>query len=159
MSGEILQYEKMIEEALQGVVREAIAQVAKRKSLPGDHHFYITFHTRHPGVSIPDSLKLQHPREMTIVIQHQFWDLETDADGFSVSLSFNRVRERLRIPFAAISAFADPSVKFGLHFQVDMQDGQPVELPPKEERPADASPAEAGEERGKVIALDAFRKK
>ncbi len=158
MSGEALQYERMIEEALRGVVREAIAQVALRKSLPGDHHFYITFSTRHPGVSLPDSLKLQHPREMTIVIQHQFWDLEHDQDGFAVSLSFNRMRERLRIPYMAISAFADPSVKFGLHFQVDMQDGLPVELPTKEDRPLE-NPIEAGEERGKVIALDAFRKK
>ncbi len=158
MSGEILQYEKMIEEALRGVVREALTQTAKRKFLPGDNHFYITFQTRYPGVSIPDSLKIQHPNEMTIVIQHQFWDLEVDQEGFSVSLSFNRMRERLHIPFLAISSFADPSVKFGLHFQVDMQSIAPIEAPSKKEFPAEAT-SEPTEERGKVIALDAFRKK
>src|SRR5581483_2656542 len=107
----------MTEEALRGVVRQALA-VASERGLPGQHHFYLTFRTAHPGVRLADHLRQRHPDEMTIVLQHQFWGLEIGRDEFSVTLSFNGQHERLTIPFAAISAFVDPSVQFGLQFSV-----------------------------------------
>src|SRR3990170_4420004 len=111
-----LRYDRMVESALRGVVREALAQVAE-KGLPGDHHFYLTFLTNHRGVAIPEYLRQKYPQEMTIVLQHQFFGLEVCEDRFSVSLSFSSKTERLVIPLAAISTFADPSVNFALQFQ------------------------------------------
>lgn len=106
----------MVEDALRGVVRRAIDH-AKAHGLSGDHHFYLTFASQHPDVVMPDYLREQYPEEMTIVLQHQFYDLDADEDGFSVTLSFNSERERLHVPFVAITTFADPSVNFALHFQ------------------------------------------
>ncbi len=106
----------MVEAALRGVVREALARAAA-KGLPGAHHFYITFRTRFPGVALPDYLGQQYPDEMTVVLEHQFWDLDVSEACFSVTLSFQNKPERLVIPFDAITAFADPAVKFGLQFQ------------------------------------------
>jgi hypothetical protein len=153
-----LRYDKMVENALRGVLREALTLTAKQ-GLPGAHHFYITFRTRHPGVVIPDPVRARYPEEMTIVLQHQFWGLDVTDSYFEVTLSFNRVNERLHVPFAAVSAFADPSAKFGLQFQVDESESDqrrpstpPVESDVKEE----AKPAEGT---AQVIALDAFRKK
>src|SRR5689334_15542809 len=116
MSKDLLRYDKMVEQALRGVVREALTRAAKN-GLPGSHHFYVTFRTGHPGVSIPDYLVAKYPEEMTIVLEHQFWDLEVDGDLLRVTLSFQNRPERLVVPFGAITAFADPSVKFGLQFQ------------------------------------------
>jgi hypothetical protein len=110
-----LNYDRLMEDALRGVVRQALA-VAGERGLPGQHHFYITFRTDLAGVDIPDSLRRRYPKEMTIVLQHQFWGLEIVAERFEVTLSFDSKHERLVIPFAAVTAFVDPSVQFGLQF-------------------------------------------
>jgi hypothetical protein len=162
-----LRYDRMVEDALKGVMRQCLSQIAKRGGFPGGHHFYITFRTRHPGVAIPDHLLARYPEEITIVLQHQFWGLEVEENGFSVVLAFNGVRESLRVPYAAVSAFADPSVKFGLQFQVETatSPAQPAFSPAKGGETAAKPPGETakagdkGAEKGQIIALDAFRKK
>ncbi|MGQ0675006.1 MAG: SspB family protein [Rhodospirillales bacterium] len=111
-----LRYDVMVEAALRGVMRDALGHVV-RHGLPGAHHFYLSFRTGHPGVQIDPSLKARFPEEMTIVLQHQFWDLKVEQDGFSVTLSFSNAPQRLAVPFAAVTAFNDPSVNFGLQFQ------------------------------------------
>ncbi|HZB89812.1 MAG TPA: ClpXP protease specificity-enhancing factor SspB [Stellaceae bacterium] len=142
----------MVEAALRGVVREALARTAA-KGLPGAHHFYITFRTHFQGLTLPDYLARQYPDEMTVVLEHQFWDLEVAEDRFAVTLSFQNKPERLVIPFEAITAFADPAVKFGLQFQATLGEAEAAPGP----APA---PAEAKAEKpGEVVALDAFRKK
>ncbi len=155
MAQDLFQYEKMVEAALRGVVRDAL-QRAAREGMRSAHHFYIGFATQMPGVVIPDHLRSRYPDEMTIVLQHQFWDLEITEEGFSVTLSFQKQLERLVIPFAAIRSFADPSVNFALEFAVP--EGKPattgsvpvlVETPPE---PAKKSTAD-------VVALDSFRKR
>lgn len=154
-----LRYDRMVESALRGVLRQALQQVAKR-GLPGDHHFYITFRTAHPGVQISDKLRAKFPDEMTIVLQHQFWGLEVDEGAFAVTLSFNNQHERLSIPFAAVAAFADPAVKFGLKFEGSESEagaGPVRALTPAKSAPAEQAVAEG--EAPKVVALDAFRKK
>jgi uncharacterized protein len=150
---DLLRYDKMVESALRGVVREALARTAAN-GLPGAHHFYITFRTRSAGLALPDHLTQQYPEEMTVVLEHQFWDLEVSEHCFSVTLSFQNKPERLTIPFEAITAFADPAVKFGLQFQASpCADDDcaaaltPVKLDDKADKP------------GEVVALDAFRKK
>ncbi len=105
----------MVESALRGVMREALARAAA-SGLPGAHHFFIGFKTRFPGVKLPDSLLEQYSDEMTIVLEHQFWDLEVAEDKFAVTLSFQNRPDRLTIPFEAVTTFNDPSVKFGLQF-------------------------------------------
>jgi uncharacterized protein len=152
---DLLRYDKMVEAALRGVVREALARTAAR-GLPGAHHFYITFRTRFPGLALPDYLSERYPEEMTVVLEHQFWDLEVTEDRFSVTLSFQNKPERLVIPFEAITAFADPAVKFGLQFQcaageADGESAAAAETPAVPEARADKA--------GEVVALDAFRKK
>ena len=116
MDKDSLQYDKMVEAALRGVVRQALAQAAEA-GLTGNHHFFLTFKTGHPGVRIPAYLESEFPDEMTIVLQHHFWGLEAGDDAFEVTLGFNDVQERLTVPYAALTAFVDPSVKFGLQFQ------------------------------------------
>ncbi|VBB69666.1 hypothetical protein RIEGSTA812A_PEG_1139 [invertebrate metagenome] len=161
-----LHYEKIVEGALRRVVREVLA-VTEQQGLPGVHHFYITFRTRYPGVVIARHLLERYPDEMTIVLQNQFWGLEVGEGGFAVTLSFNRLNERLQVPFAAITAFADPSAKFGLQFNVEsgMEPPSPVPYLPKEDTRALLGTSELdrsheGDDRvGNVIALDAFRKK
>lgn len=111
----------MVEKALRGVVRQAVEEVAEH-GLTGAHHFYITFSTQHPGVSIPDYLYAQYPDTMNIVLQHQFWGLEANDEGLAVTLSFRKVQERLYVPWDAIVAFADPSVNFALQFEAIMAD-------------------------------------
>ena len=106
---EAFRYDKMVERALRGVVKQALQEVVD-EGVIDDHHFYITFFTDHPGVKVPNYLKERYPGEMTIVLQHQFYDLEVDDERFTVMLSFNNVPERLTIPLAAITIFADPSV-------------------------------------------------
>lgn len=140
MAQDLYQYERMVERALRGVVREAIER-AVREGLRGAHHFYIGFATEAPGVVIPDALRARYPHEMTIVLQHQYWDLEVGKDSFSVTLSFQKQYERLVIPFAAVRSFADPSVDFVLQFaSPEQQPGEaagvpaPIATPP---RPAD----------------------
>jgi hypothetical protein len=172
-----MNYHAMMEQALRGVIREALGRVAT-DGLPGDHHFYITFDTAHPGVQISPQLAARFPQEMTIVLQHQYWGLEVRDDLFAVTLSFSDVQERLVVPFDAVSAFADPSVQFGLQFgtaEEDEGEGEDeagienVEAAGREAAPGsgvtEAGPdgADAGEEAEKggdnVVPLDAFRKK
>jgi len=166
-----LNYDRLMEDALRSVVRRALS-VAGERGLPGQHHFYITFRTDLAGVDIPDSLRRRYPKEMTIVLQNQFWGLEVGADKFEVTLSFESKHERLVVPLAAVSAFVDPSVQFGLQFpgataaeavESPLAAPEPALKPPlKDEKPGDekqdaASEAKPGESR--VVALDAFRKK
>jgi uncharacterized protein len=116
MAKDWLRYDRLVEDALRSVVRRALQEVAAN-GLPGDHHFYLTFHTQEAGVSISPALRAQYPKEMTIVLQHQFWGLEIMEDAFTVTLSFGGKHEKLLIPFQAVVSFADPSVKFGLQFE------------------------------------------
>ncbi|MGX1785632.1 SspB family protein [Bosea sp. NPDC055332] len=116
MTKDILRYDLMVQDALKGVVRKILAE-AGRDGLPGEHHFYITFRTTAPGVRLSQRLREKHPDEMTIVLQHQFWDLNVSDHAFEVGLSFSGVPERLLIPYDAITTFFDPSVQFGLKFE------------------------------------------
>lgn len=149
-------YDRMVERALRGVVREALERVAS-SGLLGKHHFYITFATRHPQTQLPAYLVDRYAEEMTIVLQFQFSDLEVTEERFSVTLSFGGKPERLVIPFAAIKSFADPSVSFALQFQPrDLSE----ELPAAPEPAAAPAPADADPQAGaKVVTLDSFRKK
>ena len=113
-----IDYGRLVENALRTVVRDVLDRLG-REGAPPPHHFYITFRTHHPGVAIPEFLRDRYPTDMTIVLQHQFWDLAVDEDGFAVTLSFNDQMQRLRIPFAAIKVFADPGVEFGLQFTLE----------------------------------------
>lgn len=165
-----ISYEHLVEQALRGVLREAL-RITVDSGLPGDHHFYITFRTEHAGVDIPSHLKALHPDDMTIVLQHQYWDLEVTEEWFAVSLSFNGKREYLHIPFEAVTAFADPFAKFGLQFQIDMDDDDMIDeddLDDLDEDPifagnslsAEAAAVDADAESGdNVVTLDTFRKK
>jgi hypothetical protein len=160
-------YDRWVEEALRDVVRRALT-VAADSGLVGDHHFYITFRTQDEGVEIPASLRAQHGSEMTIVLQHQFWDLGVDAEGFRVTLSFGGTKHHLRIPFAAVDGFADPGVNFGVQIRAieTAEESQAPETTARDgvaagdEVPASEEKPEAEErESGDVITLDAFRKK
>lgn len=175
MSRDWLRYDLLVQEALRGVVRSVLQRVA-RENLPGNHHFFISFRTNYPGVAISDALRARYPDEMTIVLQNQYRDLQVDETGFSVGLSFQKMLETLRIPFAALTLFHDPSVQFQLPFQPGMIG--PRAGPKGEARPAEAiaqraaepaketgeaSPekarAPAGADGGSVVSLDSFRKK
>ena len=116
-----IRYDLLTQQALRGVVRSVLADTAK-KGLPGDHHFFITFDTQADGVRMSDRLRGQYPAEMTVILQHQFWDLSVSDQAFDVGLSFGGITERLSIPFDAIKAFVDPSVQFGLQFE-EVTDG------------------------------------
>src|SRR5688572_17952781 len=116
MTKDVVHYPELIDQAMRGVVRDVLKQTS-RAGLQGEHHFYISFSTVYPGVQISEQLKNRYPKEITIVLQHQFWDFKVDERMFTVTLSFGGVPEKLVVPFAALTAFADPSVKFGLQFQ------------------------------------------
>jgi len=186
MTKDWLRYDRMVEDALRGVVRRALTEVAS-SGLPGDHHFYLTFRTIEPGVHIAPALRNQYPKEMTIVLQHQFWGLEVNEEHFAVTLSFGGKHERLVVPYRAIVSFADPSVKFGLQFEsavpagegeaegADTAKGRTVtpkdlnDLPRNVQERAVARADEAGNSSEKaaeaakagaqILALDSFRKK
>jgi len=161
-----IRYDKMVEKALRGVVIHALNHVVAN-GLPNDHHFYVTFMTDFPGVEIPPYLREQYPEEMTIVLQYQFYGLETSDDQFTVTLSFNNQPEKLVIPVEAVTIFADPSVNFALQFQPmedieEDEDDLPPPPPPSKTGKNDPGkkPAKgkaSGE--GNVITLDKFRKK
>ena len=159
MAADLLQFDKMMEEALvQGVVRKALSIFAER-GIVGQHHFYITFRTTDPAVSMPEHLRARYCPEMTIVLQHQFWGLEIDDTGFGVTLSFEGKHERLKVPWHAITAFVDPSVQFGLQFtRTEASTESEAKLPVVQPDTAQSAtkPTPAGD---RVIALDAFRKK
>lgn len=155
-----IDYGRMVEQALRTVVRDVLRRLAV-EGLPPPHHFYITFRTSDPGVEIPDYLRERYPTEMTVVLQHQFWDLEVDDTALSVTLSFNDVPQRLRIPFHAIKVFADPGAEFGLQFTLEPEivplPAPAVEKkPPVAPKPADGEPPKGGAE---IVTLDRFRKK
>jgi uncharacterized protein len=116
MTKDILRYDLMVQDALKGVVRKVLADAAK-EGLPGEHHFYVSFRTGAPGVRISQRLREKYPDEMTIVLQHQFWDLQVHDHTFEVGLSFSGIPERLLVPYDALSGFFDPSVEFGLKFE------------------------------------------
>ena len=116
-----LSYERMVEDALRGVLRQAL-KITEAQGLPGAHHFYVTFDTTHPGVQMADTLRALHPSEMTIVVQHQYWDLVVDDKHFEIALSFSGINQHLSIPFEAVTAFADPHAKFGLQFHVEFEE-------------------------------------
>jgi uncharacterized protein len=125
MPEDLIRYEALVLDALRGVVRAVLQRVLKR-GIPGEHHFFITFDTRAPGVGISKRLKDQYPHEMTIVLQHQFWDLAVTEDRFEVRLSFNNIPERLVIPFGAVRIFQDPSVHFALALRPPEDDAMGV---------------------------------
>lgn len=148
-----MNYNDMVESALRGVVRQALDRVAEN-GLPGNHHLYLSFHTDYPGVVVPSHLRERYPEEMTVVLQHQFWGLETNDQGFEVTLSFDDVHEYIFVPFAAMTAFADPSVQFGLQFKA----GEEARATDGETSRPSSPPVEGAQE-GEIVALDSFRKK
>lgn len=152
-----LRYDKMVEHALRGVVKKAVEEVIET-GLLGDHHFYITFITDYPGVNIPDYLAERYPGEMTIVLQFQFDDLMVDDQKMGVTLSFNNVPERLEVPLAAITIFADPSVNFALQFQ-PLEDDSENDFDPDDTPDDDKSSKGDDQSTGEVVSLDKFRKK
>ena len=182
-----IRYDILAQAALRGVVRTVLADAAK-KGLPGEHHFKITFNTAAPGVRLSERMRAQYPQAMTIVLQHQFWDLVVRDEAFDVGLSFGGVPERLTVPFEAVTAFYDPAVQFGFQFETIESEAaddanaaakvperssdaaaRSAARPPAEQKKADALPAPAASERaasradagtgGEVVSLDRFRKK
>jgi len=153
----LLPYEKWIEQALRHVVAQAIEHVAVQ-GLPGGHHFYITFRTDHPGVEIPQRIRVQYPKEMTIVLQHQFWDLAfiKETQTIQVGLSFGGVPSKLFIPLDAVVEFADPHIRYGLRFQAAEA---AAEQPPPPEAEPEPAPEPKDAEPGQVVSLDAFRRR
>ncbi len=187
MSVDQIRYDLLAQDALRGVVRRVIVDVA-REGLPGEHHFYISFDTRAPGVRLSQRMREKYPEEMTIVLQHQFWDLQVSDTTFEVGLSFGGIPERLVVPFSALKGFFDPSVKFGLQFELpaDADTSDLPEIPKDAVKPgpvlaakpsrgaasepalADAGPAanapaaespKAGASGAEVVQLDVFRNK
>jgi hypothetical protein len=160
MSVDLFQYEKMVERAMRTVVRDALTKAAT-DGLPGQHHFYISFRTDYPGVRLSDALRGRFPEDMTIVLQHQFWGLAVHRESFEVTLSFSGVQEKLVIPFASITGFVDPSVKFGLQFKPDSEgaDKMGILAPPAAKPDGEAEPDDPPHGEAEIVALDAFRKK
>ncbi len=171
-----MRYDLLAQDALRGVVRLALKRV-EREGLPGEHHFFIAFGTRQPGVRLSDRLNKKYPSEMTIVLQHQFWNLAVHDDHFEVQLSFDNIPEKLVVPFSAVKGFFDPSVQFGLQFEMAEagddaddtgDDATAAESAEKaageteDERPTstgDHVADEASNDDTKVVSLDSFRKK
>jgi hypothetical protein len=161
MTEDQLQYPVLIDHAMRGVVREVLKRV-QATGLPGEHHFYISFLTNFPGVRMSEQLKSRYPKEITIVMQHQYWDFKVEEQSFTVTLSFGGVPEKLVIPYAALTAFADPSIKFGLQFQhsetdedltdITIELQQDIAAPRTDDATTDENTAE-------IISLDSFRKK
>ncbi|MEE2566955.1 ClpXP protease specificity-enhancing factor SspB [Hyphobacterium sp. Y6023] len=160
MAKDLMRYDIMAQEALRGVIREALGRAAAPGGLPGSHHFYISFKTQAPGTDIDESLAAKYPDEMTIVLEHQFWDLKADEEHFEVTLKFNGVPKYLKVPYSAVNRFHDPSVGFHLQFELNPDDGSVPRFAPKETKakPAKESAAAAGDG-AEVVSLDSFRKK
>ncbi len=153
----LLPYDEWVEAAMRQVVARALAYVAAN-GLPGEHHFYLTFRTDYPGVVIPPRLRTQYPQEMTIVLQHQFWDLTMDEESglFSVGLSFGGVPASLVVPLGSLTGFVDPYVRYGLRFApvpvpTETEAEQPEEKPAELPKPSEEAP--------QVVSLDAFRRR
>ena len=171
MAEDLMRYDLLAQDALRGVVRSALAQVAG-SGLPGDHHLFIALDTRHPQVQISERLRQKYPEEITIVLQHQFWNLEVRETEFSVELTFDNVLEKLVVPYTAIKGFFDPAVQFGLQFEIKSpaETDEPAGEPPPAQAARKAGAASGGgnepgpakESEGeapKVVSLDQFRKK
>jgi hypothetical protein len=173
MPEDLMRYDLLAQNALKGVVRDAL-RIAETTGLPGEHHFYIAFYTKHPGVGMSEKIAQRYPREMTVVLQHQFWNLKVHEDRFEVELSFDNVPEHLVIPFDAIKGFLDPAVQFGLQFETAALERRPLREAEKQklakpeldttapaeqpaEEPVAVEPAAAVP--AKVVSLDQFRKK
>jgi uncharacterized protein len=149
----LIPYDEIVQDALRTVVRRVLLRIEAEGGLPGAHHFYIAFRTRAPGVDIPRHLLERYPDEMTIVIQHRYWDLKIEEGAFEIGLSFNQMPAILRIPFEAVSGFVDPAVNFALQFTA--KEGDPVaDAEPEPEPPA--TPDDPG---SNVVTLDRFRRK
>ena len=155
----LIPYDEIVQEALRAVVGRVLGQVATTGGLPGSHHFYITFKTQAPGVDIPDRLMERFPDEMTIVLQHRFWDLKVDAERFSVGLSFNQVPAMLVIPFAAITGFHDPAVNFELRFQVNDDPENNPDSYEEAENDGEGAVVTQTEDGSNVVSVDFKRKK
>jgi hypothetical protein len=169
MGQDHIRYDILAQDALRGVIRKVLSEVAATGSLPADHHFFITFLTQAPGVRISQHLKARYPEQMTIVVQHQFWDLKVTETNFEIGLSFSDKPEKLMVPFSAVRGFYDPSVNFELEFDVaaaeeDAQsEGAEITAYPV----TVAEEGQAAEERkegdpkagASVVSLDSFRKK
>ena len=152
----LIPYDEIVQEALRDVVGRVLKEVEASGGLPGGHHFYITFRTRVPGVAIPRHLVERFPEEMTIVLQHRFWDLKVADDAFSVGLSFGGVPSMLHVPFGAVTRFHDPEVEFSLTFQANSDEP----LPDEDEAPQNDAPETATPEDGtNVVSVDFTRKK
>ncbi|MGE3833054.1 MAG: SspB family protein [Parvibaculaceae bacterium] len=171
MPEDLMRYDLLAQEALRGVVRAALRQVVRnRNQLPGDHHFFIAFDTRYPGVKLSERIQTKYPREMTIVLQHQFWNLAVHDTEFEIELSFDHVPEKLVVPFNAIKGFLDPHVQFGLQFETvkteEMAEAKPaseIEKPaakvPAAVPPPEVAATAAASDAARVVSLDSFRKK
>jgi len=156
----LIPYDEIVQDALRAVVGRVLGEVEQSGGLPGEHHFYITFKTKMPGVSIPKHLLERFPDEMTIVIQHRFWDLKVEDDNFTVGLSFGGVPATLHVPFAAVTQFHDPAVEFALTFQANA-DEVPEEHEEAGNDAPEGEPADAGakEDGSNVVNVDFTRKK
>lgn len=154
----LIPYDEIVQDALRAVVGRVLGEVEATGVLPGDHHFYITFRTRAPGVSIPRHLLERFPEEMTIVVQHRFWDLKVEPENFSIGLSFGGVPATLHVPFAAVTQFHDPAVEFLLTFQADAE-AEAVEGEAAENDQPPSKPAEKVDDGSNVVSVDFTRKK
>ena len=156
----LIPYDEIVQDALRAVVGRVLGEVEESGGLPGGHHFYITFKTKAPGVAIPKHLAERFPEDMTIVIQHRFWDLKVEPDSFSVGLSFGGVPATLRVPFAAVTQFHDPAVEFALTFHADA-----AEVPTEEHEEAENDAPESAvvevprDDGSNVVNVDFTRKK
>ena len=149
----LIPYDEIVQDALRGVVKRVLSDIERAGGLPGEHHFYIAFRTRAPGVEMPKHLLERYPDEMTIVIQHRYWDLAVGDEKFQIGLSFNQVPAKLIVPYSAVTGFVDPHVNFALQFAPP--EGEAANEPEEDEAPPPA-PIEDG---SNVVTLDAFRKK
>jgi hypothetical protein len=144
----LIPYDEIVQDCLRGVVRRVLADVAAGGGLPGAHHFFIAFRTRYPGVEMPKHLLERYPEEMTVVLQHRYWDLAVLDEHFEVGLTFNQVPAKLLIPYKAISGFVDPAVNFALQFAVTLPD-----------MPEEDDPQPESEPGSNVVSFDFKRKK
>ncbi len=153
----LIPYDEIVQDALRAVVGRVLGAVAAEGGLPGEHHFYITFKTHAPGVEVPRHLQEKFPDEMTIVIQHRYWDLAVHDDRFEVGLSFNQIASHLVIPFAAVTAFVDPAVNFALQFHTQVEDDD--DAAEHEAAENDAPDPPRTEDGSNVVSIDFSRKK
>ncbi|WP_417230165.1 SspB family protein [Brevundimonas sp.] len=148
-----MHYEQLAQDALRGVIRAALELAAGPSGIPGAHHFYITFKTRAPGVSVPPDILAKYPDDMTVILQHQYWDLSVDTDRFSVMLKFGGMPKVLNVPYSAVTRFYDPAVQFMLQFE------PPETIEELTAEPEPTPPPPSGDDGPKVVSLDQFRKK